>query len=61
MTYNCETTQSSLNTSDVFRHTPYEYETTTDIGNSMTPIDPATIATVGQQVTDGIVFVPSLR
>lgn len=48
-------------TSDVFRHTPFEHETTTDMaGNYQTIIDPTTITMVKHQVNDGIVSSPSL-
>jgi hypothetical protein len=61
MIYTCETTQSKITTPGVFRHTPYEHETTTDIENLMTPVEPDTLTTVGQHASDGMVVVPSLR
>jgi hypothetical protein len=59
MISNRDTTVSKIVTPDVFRHTPFEHETTTDSVNSLTTIDPTTV-TVQHRVSDGTVLAPSL-
>jgi hypothetical protein len=61
MTSSRDITVSKIITPDVFRHTPFEHETTTDLaGSFMTTIDPTTVMMVTHDVNEGAVTIPSL-
>jgi hypothetical protein len=60
MNPHCGTTQSKIASPDVFRHTPYEHETTTDTNNSLTTIEPVTVTMVRPQPDDQTLVVQSL-
>jgi hypothetical protein len=62
MNSHCETTQSKITSPDVFRHTPYEHETTTDTDtdNPKTTIEPVTVTTVRSKADDQAFLVQSL-
>ena len=55
-----ETTQYKIASPCVFRHTPYEHETTTDTDNPMTTIEPVTVTMVYPQPDDQTLVVQSV-
>lgn len=60
MISNQDITVSNISTPDLFRHTPFEHETTTDPGNSLTTIQPVEVTMVTRQTTDRVTLVPSI-
>jgi hypothetical protein len=60
MNHQCETAQSKIASPGVFRHTPYEHETTTDSNDYLTTIEPVTVTMVHPQPDDQTLVVQSL-
>jgi hypothetical protein len=55
-----DTTVSKIVAPEVFRHTPFEHETTTDLGNFLTTVEPITVMMGKQLVRETVVLVPSV-
>jgi hypothetical protein len=60
MISNHDLTMSKIATPEVFRHTPFEHETTTDPANFLTAVEPITVVMGKQFVHDTVVLVPSV-
>jgi hypothetical protein len=60
MTSSRDITISKINTPGVFRHTPFEHETTTDSGSALTTIEPVTITMVRSERSDRVTLIPSV-
>jgi hypothetical protein len=60
MNSHCETTQPGITARDVFRHTPYEHETTTDTDSLETVIEPATVTMIRPLTDERALIVQSL-
>jgi hypothetical protein len=60
MISNHDVTVANISTPNVFRHTPFEHETTTGPGSSLTTVQPVEVTMVTRQTSDRVTLVPSI-